>query len=149
MPRLRNRLRNRRTPILTIRISRVKLPAKRHCRRHQKSSPMVQEPNVQTDRGIRNSHNCGRKLLSRLARWSRKPLVAYVVIAFAISFSFHELEHHTDRQLARAVYTNCLRSNAVRQQINDQLVALEAEIKPRKTRAHLLELTDCSRIPRP
>jgi len=110
---------------------------------------MVQEPNVQADRGIRDSCNNRRHLLPKLASWFRKPLVAYIVIAFSISFSFHELEHHTDRQLARALYQSCIRNNLIRAQVNDQLLVLESEVRGRKLDARPLKLADCSRIPRP
>lgn len=110
---------------------------------------MVQQSNVQANRGIRNNRNRISRALSKLARWCRKPLVAYVVIAFAISLSFHELEHRTDRQLARALVTSCLRSNAVRAQFNEQLIALEAEIKPHEPKVRLLKFADCSKLPRP
>jgi hypothetical protein len=110
---------------------------------------MVQQSNVQADRGIRDSGNRYRQFLLRSAAWFRKPLVAYVVIAFAISFSFHELEHHTDRQLGKALYLTCLRNNDVRTQFNEQLLVLESETSPHKTRVRLLKLADCSRVPRP
>lgn len=110
---------------------------------------MVQQSNVQANRGIRDDHNSDRRFIPWLARWCRKPLVAYVVIAFAISLSFHELEHRTDRQLARALVTSCLHSNAVRAQFNEQLIALEAEIKPHERKVRLLKFADCSTLPRP
>lgn len=105
---------------------------------------MAKSISVQKDRSVCDRGRRSRFILYLIAI-CRKPLIAYAVIAFAISFGFHELEHHTDRQLAKSLYDTCLQTNRVRAQVNSELIKLNNV----RVRLHPLPLNDCSKIPNP
>lgn len=100
------------------------------------------------------AHRCvsGRRRLSpllvRIVRATRRPLIPYFAIAFAVAFGFHELERRTDRQLARAIRYSCEHGNAVRREVNSELAKVAVD-NPRIKGLDTIYLrtTNCDNLP--
>lgn len=81
-------------------------------------------------------------------------LTAYVVIAFAISFGFHELSVRSDHRLQSAITQQCKNENELRVEHNTQLEVLVAEFNrklPNQRRVvsvPYLPFANC-RVPKP
>lgn len=92
-------------------------------------------------------------IIAFLNRCAHSQILAYVTIAFAISFGFHELEHRTDSQLANAVRIECHRENVLRDQTNARLAALkrslDGQAKGLVVHVKHLPQADCKHIPKP
>lgn len=108
---------------------------------------MAQEHNLQAIRRVLNRNRLSLYVV-RVVEICRRPLIPYVVIAFAIAFGFHTLEQRTDHQLAVAIHESCLRGNAIRVQLNQRLTIVAEDLKG-KPRPHLIPLADCNKTPRP
>lgn len=100
---------------------------------------------VQKDGGVRGSSKL-RTFVIRLAALSRKAIVAYVIIAFAISFGFHILETHTDHQIESVIKNACLRGNVLRGQINQDRRII---VRDHHVSIRLISKVNCDKITKP
>lgn len=99
---------------------------------------MANGPSVQVDRVVSRR----RRIADVLLRLVRRQVVAYVVIAFAVSFGFHIEEKRTDRHLHTMIVRSCQQRNDVIQEANSRLMVL-AEANPLVVP---IEYVDCTRL---
>jgi hypothetical protein len=103
---------------------------------------VVPERKVQKQRYLHRNHSVFG-LAFRAVEFCRRPLVAYVIIAFSIGFGFHELENRTDRQLAKSIVESCHQSNQIRIDVNRQLRTLKLGTPADKPQPVTIPLADC------
>lgn len=51
----------------------------------------------------------------------RRPLAAYILIAFSISFAFYMVERHADERIVQATRSSCYRGNDLRRESNKRM----------------------------
>lgn len=113
---------------------------------------MANEFPISQNGDLRHGRNIHRLALY-LVGLCRRPLVAYIAIAFAISFGFHELEQHADKQIVHAIREGCERGNVIRTEFNNQLLVLQEQLRRGSIKGSVvinpIPMTDCRRIPKP
>lgn len=110
---------------------------------------MAKKYDVQANGGVPHRRRLS-SLLVRLVKLTRRPLIPYVFIAFAIALGFHELEQRTDRQLGQAIRYSCEHSNAMRREVNARLIKVAAQNPQIKGLDTIyLRPTNCDHLSRP